>query len=88
MFNWAASLGICSLGVVIWLSLEYPPPSSQAQQVSLQLPCQPLPCFMKPSALPTTIMSLLWIPVPQHDRTVMPANAAQVHLSIALQHLY
>lgn len=37
LFNWAASLGVCSVCVVLWLNIEYPAPATQSpQQVQVE----------------------------------------------------
>lgn len=56
VFNWAASFGVASVCVAIWLNVEFPPPSAQAQQVGCQvarlcdaptLPCHPAHLLMQ-----------------------------------------
>lgn len=59
VFNWAASVGIGSIAVVIWLNVEYPPPSVQAQQVC---------CHSLTTAVPYCNVAMLLFMLQYHDR--------------------
>lgn len=44
VFNWPAIFGVASIGVVIWLNYQHPPPSAQAQQLALVYTCRAANC--------------------------------------------